>query len=163
MTTWSWPSCHEMEYNRHSLHLPRGMWIYSYWDGNNGKDGNTCSLWWFSADESKIQDVAVPKDVDQHGDSTDQFKSSPPLSTAMVRKSTCLLFQYDDLIQMICALFAVWLSVLFCLILIDHMFVTHNIAHLLCKGHLNDISALLLFHHIKLTTLKEDNTDSILG
>ncbi len=29
-------------------------------------------------DESKIQDVAVPKDVDRHGDSTDQFKSSPP-------------------------------------------------------------------------------------
>jgi hypothetical protein len=31
----------------------------------------------------------------------------PPLLTAMVRKSTCLLFQYGDLIQMICALFAV--------------------------------------------------------
>jgi hypothetical protein len=44
-----------------------------------------------------------------------------------------------------------------------HMFVTDNIAHLLCKGHLDDISALLLFHHIKLTTLKEDNTDLILG
>jgi hypothetical protein len=44
-----------------------------------------------------------------------------------------------------------------------HMFVTHNIANLLCKGHLDDISALLLFHHIKLTTLKVDNTDLILG
>ncbi len=44
-----------------------------------------------------------------------------------------------------------------------HMFVMHNIAHLLCKGHLDDISALLLFHHIKLTTLKEDDTDLILG
>ncbi len=44
-----------------------------------------------------------------------------------------------------------------------HMFVTLNIAHLLCKGHLDDLSALLLFHHIKLTTLKEDNTDLILG
>jgi hypothetical protein len=44
-----------------------------------------------------------------------------------------------------------------------HMFVTHNIAHLLCKGHLDDISALLLFHPIKLTTLKQDNTDLILG
>ncbi len=44
-----------------------------------------------------------------------------------------------------------------------HMFVMHNIAHLLCKGHLDDISALLLFHHIKLTTLKEDKTDLILG
>ncbi len=54
------------------------MQIYSYWDGDDGKDGNTCSLWWFSADKSKIQDVAVPKDVDQHGDSTDQFKLSPP-------------------------------------------------------------------------------------
>jgi hypothetical protein len=33
--------------------------------------------------------------------------SCPPLSTAMVRKSTCLLFQYDNLIQKICALFAI--------------------------------------------------------
>jgi hypothetical protein len=31
----------------------------------------------------------------------------PPLLTAMVRKLTCLLFQYDNLIQMICALFAI--------------------------------------------------------
>jgi hypothetical protein len=49
---------------------------------------------------------------------------------------------------------------------IDHhknMFVMHNIAHLFCKGHLYDISALLLFHHLKLATLKEDNTDLILG
>jgi hypothetical protein len=45
----------------------------------------------------------------------------------------------------------------------EHKFVTHNIAHLLCKGHLDDISALLLFHHIKLATLKEDNTKLILG
>jgi hypothetical protein len=45
----------------------------------------------------------------------------------------------------------------------EHVFVTHNIAHLLCKGRLDDISALLLFHHIKLTNLKEDNTDLILG
>ncbi len=45
----------------------------------------------------------------------------------------------------------------------EHMFVMHNIAHLLCKGHLGDISSLLLFHHIKLATLKEDNTDLILG
>jgi hypothetical protein len=27
----------------------------------------------FSADKSKIQDVAAPKDVDQHGDFTDQY------------------------------------------------------------------------------------------
>jgi hypothetical protein len=44
----------------------------------------------------------------------------------------------------------------------EHMFVTHNIAHLFCKGHLDDISALLLFHYLKLATLKEDNTDLIL-
>jgi hypothetical protein len=35
----------------------------------------------------------------------------------------------------------------------EHMFVMHNIAHLLCKGHLDDISALLLFHHLKLAML----------
>ncbi len=45
----------------------------------------------------------------------------------------------------------------------EHMFVMHNVAHLLCEGHLDDILALLLFHHIKLATLKEDNTDLILG
>jgi hypothetical protein len=45
----------------------------------------------------------------------------------------------------------------------EHKFVMHNIAHLLCKGHLDDISALLLFHHIKLATLKEDKTRLILG
>ncbi len=77
-TTWSWPSCREVEYDRHSLRLPRGMQIYSYWDGDDGKDGNTCYLWWFSTDKSKIHDVDVPKDVDWHGDSTDQSKSSPP-------------------------------------------------------------------------------------
>ncbi len=44
-----------------------------------------------------------------------------------------------------------------------HMFVMHNIAPLLCKGHLDDILALLLFYHLKLATLKEDNTDLILG
>jgi hypothetical protein len=45
----------------------------------------------------------------------------------------------------------------------EHMFVMHNTAHLFCKGRLDDFSALLLFHHLKLTTLKEDNTDLILG
>ncbi len=45
----------------------------------------------------------------------------------------------------------------------EHMFVMHNIAPLLCKGHLDDISALLVFYHLKLATLKEDNTDLILG
>jgi hypothetical protein len=44
-----------------------------------------------------------------------------------------------------------------------HKFVMHNSAHLLCKGHLDDMFALLLFHHIKLATLKEDNAKLILG
>ncbi len=44
-----------------------------------------------------------------------------------------------------------------------HVFVMHKIAHLFCKGHLDDISALLLFPHPKLATLKEDNTELILG
>jgi hypothetical protein len=30
----------------------------------------------------------------------------------------------------------------------EHMFVMYNIAHLFCKGHLDDISAVLLFHHL---------------
>jgi hypothetical protein len=45
----------------------------------------------------------------------------------------------------------------------EHMFVTHNIANLFCKGRLDDILAILLFHHLKHATLKEDNTDLILG
>ncbi len=44
----------------------------------SAEDEHTCSLWWFSVDKSKIKDVAAPKDVDQHRDSTDQYKSSPP-------------------------------------------------------------------------------------
>ncbi len=44
-----------------------------------------------------------------------------------------------------------------------HMFVAHNIAHLFCKGRLDGLLALLLFHHLKLATLNEDNTDLILG
>ncbi len=87
----------------------------------------------------------------------------------MVRKLTCLLFQYDNLIQMIWRLVC---RLIECSLLpyidrvIDHhkhMFVMHNIAHLLCKGHLDEISALLLFHHLKLATLKEEDKDLILG
>ncbi len=126
MTTQSWPSCHEVEYNRHLLHLPRGMQLYSYWDGDDAKDGNTCSSWWFSIDKSEIRDVAAPKDVDPHGDSTDQFRSSPPCglqwfgnwhvcfsntTTSSRRFAPCLSF---------------WLSVLFCLILIVWL-ITMNI------------------------------------
>jgi hypothetical protein len=32
----------------------------------------------FLPTKKEIQDMAVPKDVDRHGDSTDQFKLSPP-------------------------------------------------------------------------------------
>ncbi len=49
----------------------------------------------------------------------------PPLLTAMVRKLTCLLFQYDNLIKMICALYAIWLSIPFCLILIVWLITTN--------------------------------------
>ncbi len=45
----------------------------------------------------------------------------------------------------------------------EHMLVTDNIARLFCKGHLDDILAVLLFHHLKLAILKEDNTYLILG
>jgi hypothetical protein len=45
----------------------------------------------------------------------------------------------------------------------EHMFSMHNIAQLFCKSCLDDISALLLFHHLKLATLKDDNTDLMLG
>ncbi len=45
----------------------------------------------------------------------------------------------------------------------EHMFLMHNIAHLFCRGHLDDVLALFLFHHLKLATLKGDNTDLILG
>jgi hypothetical protein len=32
----------------------------------------------------------------------------------------------------------------------EHMFVMHNSEHLFCKGHLDDISAYLLFYHLSL-------------
>ncbi len=64
----------------------------------------------------------------------------PPL-TAMVRKSTCLCFQYNTLIQNVCA---VCHLIEHCLlphidpVINDHeyMLVMLNIAHQLCKGHL---------------------------
>jgi hypothetical protein len=83
------------------------MQIYSYQEGDDAKDGNNHSIWWFSIAKSEIQDVAAPKDADQCRDATDQFKSPPPMLTAMVRKSTHLCFQYNNLIQKICVLFAV--------------------------------------------------------
>ncbi len=77
-TTWSWPSCREVGYNRDLLNLPRGIRIYSYRDGDDAKDGNTRSKWWLSIDGSEIQDMNAPKDADKHGDATDQFNLSPP-------------------------------------------------------------------------------------
>jgi hypothetical protein len=112
--------------------------------------------------------VAVPKEVDQHGDSTDQFKSSPPVNCngQEIDMSAFPIQQpHPDDLRLVCRLiegsFLPHIDRV-----IDHhkqMFVMHNIAHRLCKSHLDDISAFLLFHHIKLTTLKEDNTDLILG
>jgi hypothetical protein len=112
--------------------------------------------------------VAAPKDVDQHGDSTDQYKSSPlvdcngreiDLSAFPIQRPhpndlhlICRLIEHSLLPHIDCVIDHQ-----------EHKFVTHNIAHLLCKGHLDVVSALLSFHHIKLTTLKEDNTKLILG
>ena len=44
-----------------------------------------------------------------------------------------------------------------------NMFVMHNVADQQCKIHLDNISGLLLLNHLKLNSLKEDNTDLILG
>jgi hypothetical protein len=145
------------------------MRICSYCDGYDAKDWNTCSLWWFSTDKSEIQYVATPKDVDQHGDSTDQLKSPPPPVDCNSQKINMSAFPiqqpHPDDLHLVCCLIE-------CSLLphidrvIDHhkhMFVMPNIAHLFSKGHLDDISAILLFHHLKLATLKEDNTDLILG
>jgi hypothetical protein len=45
----------------------------------------------------------------------------------------------------------------------NQMFVHQNVAHKLCKGHIDDISVLLLFDHFKLVLLKEDQDAVILG
>ncbi len=79
-----------------------------------------------SIDKSEIQEVAAPKDVDQHGDATDQFKLSPP----------CWLqwsgnWPHPEDLRLICHLIEHFLLPhINCVI--DHhkhMFVTHNIAH----------------------------------
>ena len=44
-----------------------------------------------------------------------------------------------------------------------NMFVMHNVADQQCKIHLDNISGLLLLNHLKLNSLKEENTDLILG
>ena len=112
--------------------------------------------------------MAVPKDNDQHRDSTDQFKSPPPVD-CNGQESNMSAFPIrrphpDDLCLVCCLIEHSLLPYIDPVIdHHEHMFVTHNIAHLLCKGHLDDISALLLFHHLKLATLKEDKTDLILG
>ncbi len=142
--TWSWPSCHEVGYNRHLLNLPRGMRFYSYQDGDDAKDGDICSIWWFSIDKSEVQDVAAPKDSDQHGDPTDQFKLFPPCwlqwsGNWHVCVSNTTLHP-EDLHIVCCLIEHSLLPHIDCVI--DHhkhMFVMHNIAHLCCKGHLDDI------------------------
>jgi hypothetical protein len=144
------------------------MQIYSYRDGDDAKDGDTHFTWWFSIDESEIQDVAAPKDADQCGDAADQFKVPPPVdcNDQEIDMSMFPIQQpHPEDLHVVCRLIEHSL-----LPHIDrvidhhkHMFVMHNIACLFCKGHLNDLWALLVFHHLKLATLKEDNTDLILG
>ncbi len=112
--------------------------------------------------------MAAPKDVDQHGDSTDQYKLSPPVDCngREIDMSAFPIRQpHPNDLHLICRLIECsLLPHIDCVIdHHEHKFVMHNIAHLLCKGHLDDLSALLLFHHIKLETLKEDNTKLILG
>jgi hypothetical protein len=124
-------------------------------------------LWCFSADESKIQDVVVPKDVDQHRDSTDQSNCPPPVDCngQEINMSAFPIQQpHPDDLHLVCHLIerSPLLHINHVFDHHEHMFVTHNIAHLLCKGHLDDILALFLFHR-KLATLKEDNTDLIFG
>jgi hypothetical protein len=45
----------------------------------------------------------------------------------------------------------------------EHMFEMHNFTHLFCKGPLDDILTLLIFHHLELATLKEGKRYLILG
>ncbi len=118
--------------------------------------------------QSEIQDVAAPKYVDQHGDSTDQFKSTPPCWLQWSgNQYVCFSIQqpHPDNVRLVCRLIehSLLLHINCVIDHHEHMFVMRNIAHLFWKGHLDDILALLLFHHLKLATLKEDNTDLILG
>ncbi len=113
--------------------------------------------------------MAAPKDDDQHRDSTDQFNLSPPPVDCNGQEIDMSAFPiqqpHPEDLHLVCHLIEhSLLPHIDCVI--DHhkhMFVMHNIAHLLYKGHLDDILALLLFHYLKLATLKEDNTDLILG
>jgi hypothetical protein len=112
--------------------------------------------------------VAAPKDVYQQGDSTDQFKLSPPVGCngQEIKVSAFPIQQpHPEDLCLICHLIEHSLLPHIHRVIDHHeyMFVMHNIAHLLCKGHLDDILSLLLFHHLKLATLKEDYTDLILG
>jgi hypothetical protein len=45
----------------------------------------------------------------------------------------------------------------------EDKFVHHNVTHKLCNQHIDDIKVLLLFNHLKLALLKEDQDDVILG
>ncbi len=97
--------------------------------------------------------MAAPKDIDQHGDATDQSKLPPPvhcngheinMSAFPIRRPhpedlclICHLIEHSLLPHIICVIDHH-----------EHMFVMHSIAHLLFKGHLDNISALFLFHHL---------------
>ncbi len=112
--------------------------------------------------------MTAPKDVDPHGDATYQFNLPPPVNCngQEIDMSAFPIKQpHPEDLHLVCHLIECFLLPhIDCVI--DHhkhMFVMHNIAHLFCKGHLDDILALLLFHHLKLATLKEDNLDLILG
>jgi hypothetical protein len=85
--------------------------------------------------------VAAPKDVDQHGDSTDQFKLPPPvdcngqetdMSAFPIRQP------HQDDLCLVCHLIEHSLLPHIDRVIDhhEHMFIMHNIAHLLCKGHL---------------------------
>jgi hypothetical protein len=112
--------------------------------------------------------VIAPKDADQRGDTADQFKLSPPVNcnSQEIDMSAFPIQQpHPEDLHIVCHLIEHSLLPHIDRVIDHHeyMFVMHNIAHLFCKGCLDDISALLLFHHLKFSTLKEDNTDLILG
>jgi hypothetical protein len=92
----------------------------------------------------KIQDVAAPKDVDRHGDSTDRFKSPPPVSCngQDIDMSAFPIQQpHPEDLHLVCCLIEHSLLPHIDRVIDhhEHMFVMRNIAHLLCKGHLDDI------------------------
>jgi hypothetical protein len=110
--------------------------------------------------------VVASQDADQRGNVADQFKSSPSVNCngQEIDISAFPIQQpHPEDLCVVCHLIEhSFLPHIDCVINHHkHMFVMHNIAHLFCTGHLDDILALLLFNHLKLATLKEDDTDLI--